>query len=98
MFDGERKLLNRWGREGSGLGELYYPYNLALGDDDTVYIVEYGNHRVQKFTRNGRSLGFWGTHGRRKGEMHNPWALVRDSQGRIHILDTNNHRVQRVDM
>ena len=53
-----------------------------------VYVCEYGNHRVQKFTLDGSSLGCWGTSGRRPGPAHNPWALVHDSQGRIHVLDT----------
>jgi len=61
---------------------------------DIVYIAEFGNHRVQKFTRDGRSLGSWGTHGRQEGQLFNPWALVQDADGRIHVLDTNNHRVQ----
>jgi hypothetical protein len=59
-------------------------------------VAEFGNHRVQKFTRDGRSLGTWGTNGRQAGELYQPWALVQDSQGRIHILDTYNHRVQRI--
>ena len=77
---------------------MYYPYDLAFGDDGTLYVCEYGNHRIQKFTRDGRSLGCWGTAGRQPGQLHNPWALVRDRRGRIHVLDTHNHRVQRIVM
>ena len=92
------KLLRVWGKEGSGPGELYYPYDLALADDDTLYVCEFGNHRVQKFTRDGRSLGCFGVEGRGEGQFYNPWALVRDSQGMVYVLDTNNHRVQVVKM
>jgi hypothetical protein len=69
-----------------------------LAPGGVVYVVEYGNHRVQKFTREGRSLGCWGTNGRGEGQLFNPWALARDSHGRIHVLDTNNHRVQTIKM
>ena len=65
---------------------------------DTVYICEYGNNRVQQFTRDGRSLACWGSAGRGPGQLYNPWALVRDSRGIIHVLDTHNHRVQSVRM
>lgn len=95
-FDTEGKLLLSWGKEGSGPGELYYPYDLAFDDEGNLTICEYGNHRVQKFTPEGKSLGSWGTHGRQPGQLHNPWALARDQQGRLFVVDSNNHRVQRI--
>ena len=106
VFDNRGKLLKIWGSEGRGAGKLYYPYDLVLGDDRTVYACEFGNHRVQKFTydredipdANFRSLGCWGTCGRGEGQLDNPWALARDSRGKIYVLDTNNHRIQCVRM
>jgi hypothetical protein len=58
--------------------------------------VEYGNHRVQKFTPDGKSLGCWGSPGSEPGQLANPWALVVDSQNRVHVVDSMNHRVQRI--
>jgi DNA-binding beta-propeller fold protein YncE len=98
VFDRMGNLQTFWGKEGSAPGELYYPYGLVLGPDDSVYIAEFGNHRVQKFTRDGRSLGTWGGHGRQPGQLANPWGLVRDRRGSFHVLDTGNHRVQKVRM
>jgi hypothetical protein len=63
-----------------------------------VLICEYGNHRVQKFTPDGESLGCWGHEGHKEGELFNPWALVHDSHGKTHVLDSGNHRVQRVNL
>ena len=65
-----------------------------LAPQDTLYICEYGNHRIQKFTRDGRSLGCWGREGRGDGELFNPWGVARDKQGKLYVLDTNNNRVQ----
>ena len=95
VFDSEGKLLQLWGEEGSDLGQLYYPYDLAFDGKGHVYVCEYGNHRVQKFTFDGKPVASWGRQGRGPGELHNPWALVIDSLGRVHVLDSNNHRVQR---
>jgi DNA-binding beta-propeller fold protein YncE len=84
-----------WGTPGNGIGQLRYPYSVLLVDE-YVYVCEFGNHRVQKFTRDGTSVGVWGTRGRKAGELFNPWAICLDRHGRIHVLDTYNHRVQRI--
>jgi hypothetical protein len=61
-----------------------------------VYIAEFGNSRVQKFTVDGHFVAQWGTPGRREGQFDQPWALARDSHDRLHVLDSYNHRVQRM--
>lgn len=48
-----------WGTQGGAAGELHYPYDLVLDSAGTVLVAEFGNHRVQRFTRDGRSLGVW---------------------------------------
>ena len=87
-----------WGTEGTEPGQLRYPYDIVLDGKGHIYVCEFGNHRVQKFTLDGELVSLWGNIGREQGELHNPWALVQDSKGRFHVLDTYNHRVQRVRM
>jgi len=89
------KFLQQWGTLGDEPGQLRYPYDIVL-HDQFVYISEYGNHRVQKFTRDGKSMALWGKIGREEGELHSPWAVATDSKDRVHIVDTLNQRVQRV--
>ena len=91
----EAKLLKSWGSYGTEPGQLSYPYDLVLGQDGSVYIAEYGNHRVQKFTRDGEVLGTWGTNGKEPGQLYQPWGLAQDSEGRLYVLDSYNHRIQR---
>ncbi len=74
---------------------MSYPYDLAIGPDRMLYVCEYGNHRVQKFTLDGKPLGVWGSAGREPGQLYNPWALAVDHQGAVSVIDSNNHRVQR---
>jgi hypothetical protein len=68
---------------------------LAFAPDGNLFVVEYGNQRVQKFTPTGQSLGCWCGPGRAPGQLHSPWALAVDSRGRVFVVDTENHRVQR---
>ena len=74
---------------------MSYPYDLAIGPDRCLYVCEYGNNRVQKFTLDGKPLGTWGRSGRQPGELNNPWALAVDHRGFVSVIDSNNHRVQR---
>lgn len=90
------KPLAGWGTYGRERGELYYPYDLALMPDGTILICEYGNQRLQRFTRDGQWMESWGSPGHQPGELYQPWGVVVDSQGRIHVLDSNNHRIQRL--
>lgn len=90
----EAKLVKHWGTEGEAIGQLRYPYDIVL-NGGYVYLCEFGNHRVQKFTLDGESLGAWGTNGRRPGELYQPWGCIIDALGRLHVLDSYNHRVQR---
>ena len=39
---------------------MSYPYDLSIGPDHCLYVCEYGNHRVQKFTLEGKSLATLG--------------------------------------
>jgi DNA-binding beta-propeller fold protein YncE len=98
----EARLVTSWGRQGHAPGELNYPYDILLDDvgwagqaDGHVYLCEYGNHRVQKFTLDGQFVGLWGENGRKPGQLDQPWGITRDSRGRMYVLDSYNHRVQR---
>lgn len=90
------KLVRCWGTPGTEPGQLSYPYDLAFGPKGELYVMEYGNNRVQKFTAEGESLGCWGGPGGEPGRFRAPWALVVDSQGKVHVLDSENHRIQRI--
>ncbi len=93
--DDQPELIQIIGKQGSERGELRYPYGICLTNDDQACVVEYGNHRIQKWNIKGESLGTWGGPGKQPGQFQQPWALVQDSQRRTYILDTGNERIQR---
>ena len=49
---------------------------------DCLYVCEYGNHRVQKFTLDGKPLGTWGGPGRGPGRAEQPLGPGRRRPGR----------------
>lgn len=98
----QAKLVKSWGQQGHEPGQLNYPYDILLdpaalaGEDrGRVYLCEFGNHRVQKFTLDGQFVGSFGKNGRGEGELDQPWGIARDSRGQMFVLDSYNHRVQR---
>ncbi|MEA1877649.1 MAG: SBBP repeat-containing protein, partial [Bacteroidota bacterium] len=55
-FDGDGKLIKRWGKPGVGQGEFRDPQAIAIDKNDNVYIADTGNDRIQKFDPNGKFL------------------------------------------
>lgn len=89
------QLVKHWGELGSEPGQLRYPWDIWL-EEGVVYVTEFGNHRIQKFTRDGQLLESWGSPGEGPGQLKQPWCLVRNDQGESFVLDTYNHRVKRI--
>jgi len=72
---------------------LHFPYDIALGADETLYVVEYGAGRLTRLGLDGTVLGRYGTTGRGEGQLLTPWGVAVDSQGRVRIADTGNRRI-----
>ena len=95
---GEPELVAVWGEPGADVGQLQYPYGMDFDVDGTLLISEFGNHRVQRFSREGEALEVWGSVGSEPGQFLSPWALAIDSRRNLHVLDSMNHRVQRFSL
>src|SRR5262249_28136862 len=58
VYTGTGKLVREWGKPGKGDGEFSWPGGIVLGPGPTVYVADQNNHRVQKFTAEGKFLTF----------------------------------------
>ncbi len=93
-YDASGEALRRWGEAGPLPGQLDGPSGMAFDAEDNLYIVDSGNNRVQKFTKDGKHLDTWGGPGSGDGELDSPWGISLDAQGDIFIADWGNSRVQ----
>jgi DNA-binding beta-propeller fold protein YncE len=92
-----------FGQQGSGQAEFQSPRGIAVGPDGSVYVVDGGNHRIQKFTADGDFVDILGGRslaaeesGQPRG-FNEPWDAAVAPDGRLYVADTWNHRVQVLD-
>ena len=50
VLDGDGMPLGEWGVFGNGPEELNRPISISIGPEENIFVLEYGNHRVQVFS------------------------------------------------
>jgi DNA-binding beta-propeller fold protein YncE len=87
--------------EGNGLTQLSNPHGVVVDQLDTVYVADYGNHRVMRWSK-GATEGSVIVGGNGKGgganQLNCPWNLSFDRQGNLYVADMDNHRVQKFNI
>ncbi|HEV2915042.1 MAG TPA: phage tail protein [Pyrinomonadaceae bacterium] len=92
-----RLVLGRKGRctyvSGTGRGEFDQPKDLVTDSKENLYILDYGNRRIQKFNRLGKFLRFIG-----KGAKHalrKPESIAIDKEDFIYVIDSDTSTVEK---
>jgi sugar lactone lactonase YvrE len=73
---------------------FYMPAGLALDSRGNLYILDTGNHRVQKFSPEGRYLASFGRQGQGPGDFSYPDSIDIDAEDMVWVSDPNNQRIQ----
>ena len=97
VIDRQGATAARWGKNGSGPGELNRPSGLAFDADENLYVADTQNHRIQKFTKDGQFLSEFGRRGAGEGEFDMPWGIALDDEGEVYVADWRNDRIQKFD-
>lgn len=100
-FDPDGRYLRRWGGP-FGLN-IAGPFNgwfstatsVAVDRDGNVYVADFHNHRIQKFTSHGTFLTAFGQPGSAPGHFNFPTAVAIAEDGSAFVTDLANHRVQK---
>ena len=68
---------------------------MALDRSGNVFICDYFNSRIQKFSTSGAFIGQWGSNGTNPGQFQGPAAVAVDRLGNVYVCDYQNNRVQK---
>jgi sugar lactone lactonase YvrE len=82
---------------GSGDGQLSAPRDAATDAAGNVYVADYGNNRIAKFSAAGVWIKNWGSSGGMDGQFRRPYGVAVDAASRVYVADSTNHRVQIFD-
>ena len=55
-----------------------------------VYVIDAGNHRIQKFTSDGEFITKWGSEGSGEGQFSNANGIAVDGEGNVYVTDGSN--------
>jgi sugar lactone lactonase YvrE len=84
-----------FGGTGSNTGELYFPEDIVIDDQNFVLVVDRLNYRIQKFNTSGDFVTAFGSYGTGTGQFINPVSIAVDSAGAIYVVDSYRDCVQK---
>jgi len=101
VFTADGQFARKWG--GPFAMNIFGPFNgwfatvtsIALDQAGNVFVVDFYNHRVQKFAPDGTFLTSFGERGSGAGQFEHPIAVATAPNGDVFVTDFGNHRVQR---
>ncbi len=85
----------QFGGSGSGSGQFAYPAVPAIDGQGNIWVTDYGNSRVQKFTAQGKFIASYGSYGSGEGQFKKPTGIaINQSSGNVYIADCENDRIE----
>ena len=94
-LDPEGKFIAEWKGPDAG---FYGPRRIAIGPDNSVYVLDQGRTRVVKFAPNGEVLTVWGSKGTGDGQLDDPASVAVDpTTKKVYVADPRNKRIQVFD-
>jgi DNA-binding beta-propeller fold protein YncE len=106
LFAPDGTFLEAWGTPGTGEGQFHLgdPRDMGIGSGavafdaaGNIYVVDTGNHRIQKFGPDRAFITAWGSEGSGDGQFRRPVDLAVDGRGRVYVSDTGWGTIQVFD-
>ena len=87
--------LGAFGSMGKDDGQFMWPAAITSDAEENLYVSDTMNHRIQKFTKDGKFIAAFGEHGSDKGQLNMPWGITVDDEDAVYVADWRNDRVQK---
>jgi len=95
---GDYDPLHKWGSHGSTEpGYFAYPQFIEVDDDGSIYVTDFGNKRIQKFSSTGEYITHWGSSGKDLGDFYNPSGIA-VSNDSVFVADRDLNRIQKFSL
>ncbi|MDX6534245.1 MAG: tripartite motif-containing protein 71 [Gaiellales bacterium] len=75
--------------------QLNGPRDADTDSKGNIYVANYANDRMTKFSFTGNWILNWGKKGTGKGEFGRPYGVTVGYRDRIYVADSNNNRIQK---
>jgi tripartite motif-containing protein 71 len=99
-FDVTGTLIFEFGGPGSTYGKFNFPSKIAVDrTNGSMYVIDLGNSRIQKFTDSGVFQSQWGTYGSGDNQfkLDKDSGIYLDDNGYVYIADSLNNQVKVFD-
>ena len=70
-----------------------YPRGVAVDSQGMVYIADWGNSRIQKFTISGKYKAHFVVKDPKKGQCCRPRGIAIDANDLVYVSDSGNNRI-----
>jgi sugar lactone lactonase YvrE len=87
--------VGEWGSFGSLEGQFNGPGCIAIDNNGNVFIVDYGNYRIEKFSNNGTFVTSWGSYGSGNSKFTQISGLAVDEIGNVYVNDQTTYCIQK---
>src|SRR5205085_3359141 len=87
-FSKDGKLIQTWGKRGSGPEELDQPHALAMDSRGRLFVADRGNNRILIYTQDGKLLDTW-------YQFSRPSGLYIDRNDVIYVADSESGSINK---
>ena len=95
VFSPSGEKLRSFGTCGSGKGQFYSPYGVAVNSEGNILVVDSYTNCIQKFTTEGQFLAAVGTKGSGPLQFSRPTDITFNaSNSKVYVVEFENHRIQ----
>ncbi len=101
VFSSDGSFIHKWGGpfaidiRGGFKGWFKTATAVTVGPHGNIFVADFYNHRVQKFTPDGTFLVAIGSRGQGPGQLEYPTDVALDEKGNLYVVDFGNNRIQK---